>query len=132
MTGKMRFVPIPRNTKVEPKEFVSAEGRIEVEKRIDYSELGSIETMVGLFVRENGASNIANVERDLEHLNGCLVRVKIEILEVPKGCEWKSTKGLCWLVEKPAHICGFLNDDIANCGIRLLREKKREGEKRGC
>lgn len=76
-----RLSSVPKNTKAKLGEFVSAEGVIEVEKR--YTEMPT-ETIVGLFKRENGCSNIAIVEHDLEHLNGCKVRVKIEVLEVPK------------------------------------------------
>jgi hypothetical protein len=78
---KSWFKPLPKNTKAKLGEFVSAEGVIDVQKR--YTELPT-ETIVGLFKREDGASNIANVEHDLAALNGCKVRVKIEVLEVPK------------------------------------------------
>lgn len=78
---KSKFEPIPKNTKVKVGKFVLAEGIIDVEKR--YTTFPT-ETIVGLFRRENGASNFGNVEHDLAWLNGCKVRVEVEILEVPK------------------------------------------------
>lgn len=79
--SEIRFVPIRKNTKAKLGEFICAEGVIDVQKR--FTDMPT-ETIVGLFVRETGASNIGNVERDLEFLNGCRVRVKIEVLEVAK------------------------------------------------
>lgn len=41
--------------------------------------------LTGLFVTKTGASNIANVERDLKLLNGHKVRVTIEVLDIPEN-----------------------------------------------
>ena len=79
-----KFSPIPRNTKAKLGEIVLAEGVINVQKRLIETPTLSLEDIVGTFDRENGASNFAIVETDLAHLNGCKVRVKVEILEVPK------------------------------------------------
>jgi hypothetical protein len=57
---------------------------------IDVDEMNAIpdvtyKILTGLFVTKTGASNIANVERDLKQLNGYKVRVTIEILDVPEN-----------------------------------------------
>lgn len=70
---------------MELKEVVQAEGVIEIQRRRmeDKTNLFSFEDYVGLFTRENGATNLSTIESALAHLNGCKVRVKIEILEFP-------------------------------------------------
>jgi hypothetical protein len=47
------------------------------------TDLFDFEDYVGLFTRENGAANFANVEHDLVMLQGCEVRVNIEIVKLP-------------------------------------------------
>lgn len=79
--NETRFVPIPKNTTAKLGEFVCVEGVIDVERR--YTDMPTT-TIVGIFKRENGATCIGEVDRDLEFLNGCKIRVKIEILETAK------------------------------------------------
>ena len=57
--------------------IVSLEGRLELAKLRSTCDIGH-EFIVGSAYRENGAANIANVERDLYRLNGQDVRVTIE------------------------------------------------------
>jgi hypothetical protein len=70
-------------------ESVIAEGVIEVQKRRMKSEreLFDFTDVVGVFKRENGATSYGIIESDIAHLNGCRVRVKIEVLELPKAEE---------------------------------------------
>lgn len=80
-----KFDPTKHNVIKEGYEFVSAEGVLEIEKRLVTVEesMLNMEDFVGMFTRENGGSNFSNVEHDLALLNGCKVRVKIEILKFP-------------------------------------------------
>jgi hypothetical protein len=81
---KPQWTPLPKNTKAKVGEFVSLEGTLELEQIIQQTELGPVPRIAGIARREHGAANYTNVQHDLESLNGCRVRVKIEILEVPK------------------------------------------------
>lgn len=63
---------------------VSLEGRLELGKLRDTCDVGH-EFIVGLALRENGAANVANVERDLFQLNGKEVRVIIEWRDVQRS-----------------------------------------------
>ena len=85
---KTWFEDIPKyipSEGMELKEVVQAEGVIEIQRRRmeDKDTLFSFEDYVGLFTRENGATNLSTIESALAHLNGCKVRVKIELLEFP-------------------------------------------------
>lgn len=66
-------------------ETVLAEGIIDIQRRRmeDRDILLSLEDYVGGFKRENGWSNLSYIESSLAHLNGCKVRVTLEILEFP-------------------------------------------------
>lgn len=86
----MNCIPLPKfdptkATIKEGHEFISASGILDVEQRnIKIPDaLFDFQDHVGLFVNKNGASNFANVERDLAHLNGCEVEVRIKILKFP-------------------------------------------------
>lgn len=72
---------------MELKEVVQAEGVIEIQRRImkDEKALFGLETYVGGFKRVNGFTNLSSIESALAHLNGCKVRVKIELLEFPSN-----------------------------------------------
>lgn len=57
---------------------------------VDVDEINAIpdvtyKILTGLFVTKTGASNIANIERDLKQLNGYKVKVTMEVLDVPEN-----------------------------------------------
>ncbi len=67
-------------------EVVIAEGVIDIERRrmTDDDALIDLSDFIGGFKRERGWTNLSIIESHLAHLNGCEVRVKIEILEFPQ------------------------------------------------
>jgi len=87
------FDPAKSNIK-EGCEFVSASGVLDIERRhikIE-SALFNFQDFIGVFKRENGASNFANVELDLAGLNGCEVEVKIKVLKFPSNHKGEDKK----------------------------------------
>jgi len=74
---------------VELKESVLAEGIIEIDKRMheDKDQLFNIYSYVGGFKRETGWTSLSVIDSTLAHLNGCKVRIKIELLEFPQTSE---------------------------------------------
>lgn len=80
-----KFLPVEKSPAL-PHEVVIAEGWVEVSKLHTEipDELHHTFRYVGGFKHENGWSNLANVEDYLAHLNGCLVRITMEVQEYPK------------------------------------------------
>lgn len=94
---KVWFEDLPLFKPPEGFEFgekVVAEGVIDIQRRKmkDREILLSLEDFVGGFKREYGWSNLSNIESTLAHLNGCKVRVTIDVLELPDYNSSTSTK----------------------------------------
>lgn len=60
------------------------EGWVDVEEQQSIPDI-PMNYLTGLFITKTGASNIANVERELKILNGHKVRVIVEVLDVPEN-----------------------------------------------
>ena len=60
------------------------EGWVDVEEQRSNPDI-PLNYLTGLFITKTGASNIANVERELKILNGHKVRVTVEVLDVPEN-----------------------------------------------
>lgn len=80
-----------KGTIKEGEDFLSLSGVLDVERRCTIVEnmtgfpIVHMEDFVGMVTRKDGGSNFANVERDLAHLNGCDVEVRIKIVAFPKS-----------------------------------------------
>ena len=90
--------------KIEPGTSFNDEGWIDVEKMRVVPD-AHFEHLVGIIVDENGAGNIGEIDRFLEHVNGHKIKISIEVIDMPKNRP-KKTK-----VPPPTPM----NDDSCHC-----------------
>lgn len=60
------------------------EGWVEVERISSVPDV-TFEHLTGLIIDENGAGNIANLEKFLEFANGYKVRISMKIIDIPEN-----------------------------------------------
>jgi len=63
--------------------YVALEGRLKLQRTKHDADVCGHEFLTGVAMTETGVSNVANVERDLEMLNGKYVRVVVEYSDKP-------------------------------------------------